>query len=483
MDATKQTSRKNFKYRIQHMVECLRNDILNGTYPSGQFLPAEKELVKQFSLSNKSVRLALDMLVQEGLITKIDRVGSRVTDLVPSVTTLTLAHSFSIERDIALSSLLHDFHQLYPSIRVKLLPGKPTVDYMDMVKEQLGDGTPDLFTLNNLHFQHIVESGYLRNLDSLSASPQFYRFTEEAFSVDGKLYSKPLVYSPTVLAYNRSHFEEAQIPEPDGGWTWKDAIVYAARLTEPDKRHGLYFYLLSDYCWPALLLLSGERFELSEKGELKLKNTPLLESVRLSKQLIDNRKFFPGYFIENISDVTELFKKGKVSMIIANYMTINDLRETSIDFDLSPLPYLYEPRSMLHVIGLAVNKHSKQKEAAQLFADYLGSPRAQQLIRNLTLSIPAHKKTAESQAERPTNLNRPSRYYLFREIVSSYRLPTELNLSSASFNSVRTLLKKYCANMITEEEFCSIAEQILKMNGFANGSAGSSHSLFATGRP
>lgn len=64
------------------MVGKIRTDILSGVLQPGAYLPAESMLAKQFELSNKSVRRGLDVLVQEGLIVKIDRVGSKVMESV-----------------------------------------------------------------------------------------------------------------------------------------------------------------------------------------------------------------------------------------------------------------------------------------------------------------------------------------------------------------------------------------------------------------
>lgn len=438
------TGRKSFQVRLQHMIDRLRNDIRHGAYSPGELLPSEMKLAKQFHLSNKSVRKGLDTLVGEGLIAKIDRVGSRVTyNTLQPQTSLSFGYSSSIERDFVLPSLLEDFHSLHPSIRVKEVPLRSTADYMSTVKEYMENGLLDAFTLNTLDFQNIVDSRCTHMLEPMNPDAQMYRFAKEAFAHDRLLLAKPVIFSPIMLAYNRSHFQESNVPEPDGSWTWDDAVAHAAALTVPGKRHGLYFHLLSDNRWPALLLQSGTRF---------------LKSIRLSKELIDNRKIFPRYLSENSDDVNDLFAQGKVSMILTTYMSLNDFKDTNLNYDVSPLPYIYESRSLLNVIGAAVNRNSKQKEAAMLLVDYLGSPRAQALIREKSLSLPALKQAAEAPLEpsgAPNSLNRPSRFFMFREIMSSYRLHRDLNLTTASFNALRSLLKQYWFDLIDEQTLCN----------------------------
>lgn len=464
-NAHREHGRKSFPHRLQHMVDRLRADILNGVYMPGDYLPSEMALAKQFHLSNKSVRKGLETLVGESLIVKIDRVGSRVADLFPDASvTLSFGYSSSIERDFGLSWLLDDFRNLYPSIRIKALPLRSITDYVSTVKQYMDNGIVDVFTLNNLDFQTIVDNGHTGLLEPFGYDAQAYRFAQDAFVCGEALFAKPVVFSPMVLAYNRAHFQAADVPEPDGSWTWNDVVHHAAALTESGKRHALYFYLLSDNRWPAFLLQSGMRFEPEPDGSFRLDGTRLMDSIRLCKQLIDNRVVFPSYWSENSNDVHELFKQGKVSMVLTNYMTINDFKDTDLDYDISPLPFMYEPRSLLNVIGVAVSRRSKQKKAATLLADYLASPRAHQLIRDKTLSLPALKRVAEAPAARSDGMNRPSRYYLFREIMFSYRLHRELNLSMASFNALRRLLKAYWSDLIDEPTLCEQAADLLRGN-------------------
>jgi multiple sugar transport system substrate-binding protein len=456
---TGKVSRKTYEDRLRHLIDTLRNDILNGSYAPGSFLPSEKALVDTFQLSNKSVRKGLEQLVEEGLIVKIDRVGSQVVKKMPvSVTPITLGYTLSIERDLALSVLLEDFHALYPSIRVRPLLIRSSKDYISAAKEYADNGLLDVLILNNLHAQQCFDHGQSNLFLPVESDPNLYRFAEDAFRKNGKMLARPILFSPIILAYNRDHFKEAGVPEPDSSWTWDDAIRHAASLTVPGVRHGLYFYLLSDNRWPAFLLQSGMRFEKDGGRMRSLKGTRMLDSIRLCKSIIRNRDVFPSYLSENSDDVNQLFMQGKVSMIMTNYMTINDFKDSDLNYDISPLPYLYEPRSLMNAIGVAISSSSQHREAAAALSAYLVSERAQRIIRKHTLSLPACKKAAESFEESGLAMNRPSRFGLFREIMSSYRPHSELNLTFDSFNALRQLLKQYWSGLITEDELCERAE-------------------------
>lgn len=455
------TSRKSFEARLNKMVESLRSNIYDGKLAPGEYLPSEKMLTEQYSLSNKSVRKGLDILVEEQLIIKIDRVGSRVVDHIPhSETQITLGITPSIERDICLTALLEDFQSLYPDKRVRTIMLKSALEYADHLKEVFDQTQIDLFTLNNLDFQSMMDLDQLCLLESLQRDENLYDFAEYAFDCEEMIYARPIIFAPTVLAYNRAHFLEADVPEPNGSWTWEDCLHYARKLTKAEERHGLYFYLLSDNRWPAFMVQSGMKFETNEDGSFELAGTRLMECIRLCKRIISDPVIYPSYLSENSGDVSELFAQGKLSMIMVNYMSVNAFKETELDFDISPLPYMNEPRSLLNVIGTAIYKNSKNKEDAQLLMDYLVSERAQLIIRKLTLSLPSRRKQAELRLEASPGINRPSRFDLFRETMYSYRLHRELNLSTAAFAGVRQLLKKYWWGLIDDEALCVQANEL-----------------------
>lgn len=101
-------------------------------------------------------------------------------------------------------------------------------------------------------------------------------------------------------------------------------------------------------------------------------------------------------------------------MMLTNYMSINEYKHTDLRYDISPIPFMEDPKTLTVMIGMAVNKYSKEKEAAKLFVQHLSSEKVQLLITQQTLSIPSNKSIAESVISEDT-LNRPSFRSLPRE--------------------------------------------------------------------
>jgi GntR family transcriptional regulator, histidine utilization repressor len=85
---------------FQRVKEHLRAGIAAGTWATNQPLPSEAQLTEQFGVSRMTVNRALRELQQEGLIERIQGVGSFVAQLHRVASTLTLrdVHEEIIER-------------------------------------------------------------------------------------------------------------------------------------------------------------------------------------------------------------------------------------------------------------------------------------------------------------------------------------------------------------------------------------------------
>ena len=64
--------------KYQQLVKQIQEKIQNETYAIGEFLPSEHDLMNQYQVSRDTVRKALSLLQEEGLIKKIRGQGSQV---------------------------------------------------------------------------------------------------------------------------------------------------------------------------------------------------------------------------------------------------------------------------------------------------------------------------------------------------------------------------------------------------------------------
>lgn len=452
-------SRKTFRIRLDEMATILREEILSGKRAIGEFLPSELDLTKQFHLSNKSVRKALDILVEEGLIEKIPKVGNRVADSSQEKKTVVrFGYHPSTSEETALAEMIAEFHRLYPHILVQPVE-IPVRNFRNSVKEYVDADLLDVFTINHVSFREFIEDSIVNLLEPCVPNPGVYPFLSQAFSHEGELLVQPFSFSPVILCYNKEHFAEQGLSEPYSGWTWDDLLDHAGKLAVENERFGFYFYLLSNNRWPIFLLQSGMSFERNDQGEYEVFGSKLADSLEMCRKIIYMTDVFPTMLSASSADAEELFLNGKVSMIMTTYFRLNELKGATFAYDIAPLPYLYEARTLLVVIGLAISRKSKVKEAARQLVAFLQSHASQSMMRTHTLSIPADKNAVEWRGEE--SIVRPSRYFIFREIVPTFKLLNDLNLNSKQMAGVLREAKLYWSKLQNIHVTCRNIEDLL----------------------
>ncbi|NOU66612.1 extracellular solute-binding protein [Paenibacillus sp. LMG 31461] len=455
---TNKHSRKTFRQRQEDMLQQLRNEISSGIKATGDYLPSEKTLSEQFGLSNKTVRQVLDMLVDEQLIEKIPRVGNLIVNLKEQKSiTLRLGHHESTMRETELLELLAAFHKEYPHIRVQLvtLPNNSP----EMLKQYIDFGLIDVMTLNDAECQKFVETGNRDYLTPLEKKPDMYSFLSKAFMEDGELLAQPFIFSPSILCYNRDHFKEKGLLEPDSSWNWDECFETAEKLAVENERIGFHFSVSERNRFAVFLLQNGAVFERNAAGNMEICGTPMMEGIRYYKELISNR--LTNLLSEQDASfrTEELFAQGKVSMMITTYLGLNHIRKSNIHYEVAPLPNLKAPATLLITIGLAVNQQSPNLEAARLLVDFLTDYKAQLIIRQKTVSLPSLKTAAEWVGKEIGY--RPSRFMMYREIMPTFRYGSELGLKESEWRTFFNEVLMYWSGLETEESMCTRLEGLL----------------------
>lgn len=446
---------EQFQMQLQEMIRTLKERIIAGDYKQGDYLPSEKRLAAEFGMSNNSIRQGLEVLVKENWIEKVERVGNRVKTTKTPVT-LKLACNDNMLRNISLDGLLAEFQRKFPWITVQVQI------FSSMPGQNKGpDDDIDVMLISDYQFYALAEAGKLDLLETVDIHPGVYPFLNSGFMEDNHLYAVPIVFTPVVLAYNKRHFRKFGIAEPHGGWTWDD-LLHAAELLAGNGLYGVYFHLPDMNRWPIFLLQSGERFEWDGTDARNIQNTRLLESIKVCKRVVQNRQVYPYYMSQGNIEVGRLFEEEKVSMIMTSYMGMNIFNNSSLEYDIAPLPYMHDPRTLQIVIGGAINRQSRHKEEAKCLIDYFASYEGQHYIRQHTLSIPALQRLSEVEVESSVS-NIPTRYSLYREMIFSYRSHRDLNIPQAKFGPLFNELKAYWGNLIDEEEVCKRIRHALSL--------------------
>ncbi|MDF2719112.1 MAG: regulatory protein GntR [Paenibacillus sp.] len=400
------------------------------------------------------IRTGLEQLVREGWIDKIPRVGNRVAPGRPPVKLKLLCNPLPF-RNLKLRQLLDGFHRQYPWIHVEAVE----VIGIEGFFEQTGGISGDLMMIENNQYWQMADRGMAQHMEKLAEKPELYPQVTKLFETNDGLYFQPLIFSPIVLCYNRTHFRECGLLEPDGSWTWDDLMRNAEKLSDGKNRYGFCFHIPSENRWPVFLLQSMERFEWDGNRLRDIRGTKMLESMKIVKSILHNRKALPLYLSESNDDIDRMFMEGKVSMTLNSYIGLNGWSESDIEYDISPVPFIHEPRTLAISLGVGISRSTLHKEEAMLLLDYFTSAEAQSFIRSQTMSIPS-LGTLPVQLE-DMGPYRPSRYTMFREVMASLRTLADLNLPHGMIRALSNQLRAYWADLIDEDELCDRLIQAL----------------------
>ncbi|WP_309122189.1 extracellular solute-binding protein [Paenibacillus sp.] len=453
-------SRKTFRIRLEHMIGALRADIMTGRLHPGAFLPSERELVSRFHLSNKLVRVGLEQLVSEGLIVKLPRVGNQVADTARDrKATVRFGYHRSLEQEADMNRLLELFHTAHPSVYVHPIP-LSFQNYHETVANYLESGLLDAVTVNVRNFEQFKASGGLSLLCAQQPSPSVYPSLEQAFTHEDALYVRPLLFSPLILCYNPLHFQEKDLPLPFRPNGWDDLMRDASLLSVEDERFGFYSYLLSNNRWPIFLLQNGAKLS-SRRERAEAFVDRVVEGISYWGEIIYNHRAFPTYLSGKDTDAEELFAQGKVSIIMTTYFALNALRESGVPFDIAPLPSFGGGNdSLLMTIGIAVNRISEVRHAAQALADFLCSEQAQRHIRERTLSIPSVTEAAE--AAEPGSSYRPAHDGIFRELLPRSRPFTDIGMTVEEMDLVLKEARLFWSRLQTKDSMRKRIRELLQ---------------------
>ncbi|PYI57445.1 extracellular solute-binding protein [Paenibacillus flagellatus] len=454
---SRKPSRKTFRPRLDEMVSSIRNGIMAGAIEPDHYLPSEKQLAEQYGLSVQSVRKGLDLLVGDGLIVKIPKIGSKVVDPADKgAVTIRLGYLPTIPDDADIHTLIAMFREEHPNIHVQAVP---IAGYSyDHIMPYLDSGMLDVVTLNYENFMQFSENGSLDELEPLDRQQDIYPFLSDSFTENGRLRIQPFVFSPLILCYNRDHFARLGLQEPNSSWSWQRLSECAADLSIPNERVGFHCYFSTLNRAAVLLMQMGKSFERADDGRLKLSGTRMMEAIRFSRDLYKDMPLLPNSLMNWETQKIDMFRQGKLSMAITSYFTLNHFRDTDLDYDIAPIPHFGEPLTTLIVIGMAVNRRSKNKEAAKKLIDFVTSPKAQLTIRQNTCSLPARVAAAEWRGPENAAVNRPSRFAMFREIMPSFRLLDDLNVKDSELRKLVGELRLYWAGLGSEEKLCAEME-------------------------
>lgn len=193
--------------------------------------------------------------------------------------------------------------------------------------------------------------------------------------IKGSTYGLPMAASARAMFYNKKMLTEAGFP--DGPKTW-DEVVQAAQKIKAAGGSG--FGLMAKgtevdiYWYYALWSYGGD--VVSPEGHAAFNSPAGVKSLSLYKSLVDGGLTEPGVTDYTREDLQNLFKQGRVGMIISLPFMINQIAKEvpTLEYGITPVPSGTASSTYAVTDSVILFKNSKVKAAAWKFLDFLFTP-------------------------------------------------------------------------------------------------------------
>ena len=330
----------------------------------------------------------------------------------------------------------------------------------------IGSGSaPDLLYINEWCYV-FANKGVLEPLDGFIEAEGFDTsvYPEsllEPLRYEDKLYCLPQEISPYVIYYNKTMFEENNVPLPTDDWTQEEFYAAAKALTNPEKKvYG--FRQPGNWADQVLnwLTRAGVDFDISGTEQKGLETPEALDCLNFLYQMVVEDKVSP-----NPADLTAMgkasdtmFQNQQVAMHSAGLWMLPQYKADPMDFewDVVRCPMWKNQRVKAGVLNFGISSDSKNKEAAWDLLKFMCGPEGMKIVAESNMALPASTDPAANQVVLDTNF--PDNVKAFIDSVPDCDLRDEISIYRTEVN---TTLQKTTDEMLIGQHTPEETQQLL----------------------
>ena len=190
--------------------------------------------------------------------------------------------------------------------------------------------------------------------------------------IGGKTYGLPIAASARALYYNKETLTKAGFP--NGPKTWNDVMSASKKI----KAAGGYGFGLqgkeieTDVYWYYSLWTNGGDV-VGKDGKAAFASPAGIKAATLYKTMIDQGLTQPGVTNYSREDVQNLFKQGRVSMVISAPFLAKQIKKEApnLKYGIAPVPMGTTNATYAVTDSMVMFKNSKVKKTAWKFLDFL----------------------------------------------------------------------------------------------------------------
>jgi multiple sugar transport system substrate-binding protein len=312
------------------------------------------------------------------------------------------------------------FEAQNPDLRVRLVTG----DYSKLLTMVAGGVAPDVAYIDYVYIPYFAKRGVVVCLDEqVTQEPadfldRFFACTLAGVRYKGHLYGLPDAWSPVLLYYNRSLFDqhnrdhpEEPLTYPGTAWTWDDFRHAAKRLTadlDGDGRTDRYGALVpgSHHRWPIFVWQNGGEVTSPDHRRCLMDTPEAIGGIQFLHDLMFVDKSMPSAStqIEGVAeqDMNRWFAEQRLAMILTTRYYQKDLAEVGgFEWDVAPLPQRRN-RATIYIGGTWVLfAQSLRQDAAWRLMRFLSDDAASEMSMRCGRALAANRHTAARLTHHP----------------------------------------------------------------------------------
>jgi len=238
-----------------------------------------------------------------------------------------------------------------------------------------GGTNADLAIIGTRWLLDFVKDDMAENLDGYMDASFKGRFIGAFLApgqIGGKTYGLPIAASARALYYNKETLTKAGFP--NGPKTWDDVVAASRKI----KAAGGYGFGLqgkeieTDVYWYYSLWTNGGEV-VGKDGKAAFASPAGVKAATLYKSMIDQGLTQPGVTNYSREDVQNLFKQGRVSMVISAPFLAKQIKKEAptLNYGIAPVPMGTTNATYAVTDSMVMFKNSKAKKTAWKFLDYL----------------------------------------------------------------------------------------------------------------
>ena len=338
-------------------------------------------------------------------------------------TTLTVSNWADWSEQRLEDAYIHAFSRTHPGVGVALEAVTNGPEYRDRILTSIAAGAPpDVVQLDNIDIPAFVNAGVLEDLAPYLErvglrTSLFEPRVLDIFRRGSALYAIPKDFTPMVIAYNKTLFDQVGVAYPAAGWTWDEFVAAAKRLTRDRDGDGVVdqwgFWLdRRDFVWiPSIWALGGDVLcpdGLRASGCLDSPNS--IWAFRAFTGLATADSVTPRFFglRRSLGDQLREFYSGRLAMMPAGHFWLPQLRpyveRRKLRIGFAPFPHRpgFPPATVLYASGLAVPRNVRHKRLSVELAAFMADSLGQATRAAGDLAIPALTSVARQVAAADT---------------------------------------------------------------------------------